>query len=399
MSERLMSTYARLPVAFERGEGAWLTDRDGRRYLDALSGIAVCNLGHAHPEVTAALCDQAARLVHTSNLYGMPLQEALGARLGDATGMDRAFFGNSGAEANEAAIKLARRHGHQRDITEPAIIVMDGAFHGRTMATLTATGNRKAQAGFEPLLPGFVRVPYDDIGAVERLADSRRDIAAVLVEPLQGEGGVVVPDNAYLPDLRALCDRHDWLLMVDEVQTGVGRTGRFLASQHAGVKPDVVTLAKALGNGVPIGACLAGGRAASLFAPGHHGSTFGGNPLAARAGLAVLEVLARDRLMDRAAALGERLAARLRDGLSGLPGVIEVRGRGLMIGVELDRDAGALVTAALEAGVLINVTAGRVVRLLPPLILTDAEVDRIGDTVVALTTRFLSQGATGTGGA
>jgi acetylornithine aminotransferase len=396
MSDSLMQTYARLPVAFQRGEGPWLIDADQQRYLDALSGIAVCNLGHAHPAVASALADQARQLLHTSNLYRLPVQEALAQRLCALTGMDAAFFGNSGAEANEAAIKLARLHAHRRGIASPVIVVADNAFHGRTLATLTATGNRNAQAGFEPLVAGFLRVPYNDLEKLQGLAGSRSDIAAVLIEPIQGEGGVVPARNDYLLGVRELCDRHGWLMMLDEVQTGVGRTGRFLASQHAGVSADVVTLAKALGNGVPIGACLARGEAASTFRPGSHGSTFGGNPLAARAALAVLETLQGEALTERAASLGERLLARLRDGLAGRDGVVDVRGRGLMLGVELDRPCAELVSRALEYRLLINVTAQRVIRLLPPLILTDAQADRIGDTVVELVTGFLANPATGT---
>ncbi len=398
MPDSLMQTYARLPVAFERGEGPWLVDTAGRRYLDALSGIAVCNLGHAHPGLTQAIAEQAGQLVHTSNLYRVPVQEALAQRLCAITDMDAAFFGNSGAEANEAAIKLARLHAHDRGVASPAIVVADNAFHGRTLATLTATGNRKAQAGFEPLAAGFLRVPYNDLDSLQRLAESRADIAAVMIEPIQGEGGVIVPDPDYLAGVRQLCDRRGWLLMLDEVQSGVGRTGRFLASQHAGVRADVVTLAKALGNGVPIGACLARGEAAATFQPGNHGSTFGGNPLAARAALTVLDVLEREGLPARATALGERLMSRLRTGLAGRDGMLDLRGRGLMLGIELDRPCSELVARGLERGLLINVTAQRVIRLLPPLILTDAQADRVGDTVVELVDEFLGSSATGTDG-
>jgi acetylornithine aminotransferase len=384
-----MPTYNRLPVAFHRGEGAWLWDTNQRRYLDALSGIAVCGLGHAHPAVQAALCDQAGTLIHTSNLYQVPLQATLGERLCGAAGMDRVFFGNSGAEANEAAIKLARLHAHRRGITNPSILVMENAFHGRTLATLTATGNRKAQAGFEPLVQGFVRVPYDDIDAVETAAANRTSIAAVLVEPIQGEGGVVVPADDYLPRLRALCDRHDWLLMVDEIQTGMGRTGRMFAHQWTGIEPDVMTLAKGLANGVPIGACIAKGRAADVLGPGTHGSTFGGNPLASRAALAVLEVLETEELAARAAVLGDWMLDGFRTHLNGLPGVLSIRGRGLMIGIELARPCPELVNAALARGLLINVTAGSVVRLLPPLIMDDAQAAQIVDGVSELITDFV----------
>lgn len=386
---RLMATYRRLPVAFERGEGPWLWDRDGKRYLDALSGIAVCGLGHAHPAVSAALCAQASMLIHTSNLYQIPLQTELGHRLCGAAGMDRVFFANSGAEANEAAIKLARLHAHRHGISNPAILVMENAFHGRTLATLTATGNRKAQAGFEPLVQGFVRVPYNDIDAVEKAAENRPSIVAVLVEPLQGEGGVIVPDEDYLHHLRALCDHHGWLLMVDEIQTGMGRTGRLFAHQWSHAQPDVMTLAKGLANGVPIGACLARGEAAEVLGPGTHGSTFGGNPLASRAALSVLDLLESEKLPERAAVLGDWMLDGLRARLNGVDGVQDIRGRGLMIGIQLDRACGELVDAALARGLLINVTAGSVVRLLPPLIIDDDQATEIIDEVAGLILEFL----------
>jgi len=391
MSEFLMSTYKRQPVTFERGEGAWLWDTTGRRYLDALSGVAVCGLGHAHPAVQEALCTQAGRLVHTSNIYGIALQEQLGEQLAKLSGMERAFFCNSGAEANEAAIKLARLYGHAKGVAVPKIAVMEGSFHGRTMATLTATGNRKIQAGFEPLVEGFVRLPYGDAGALEAMAAGEPDLVAVLVEPIQGEGGVNVPQPGYLADLRALCDRHDWLLMLDEIQTGMGRTGTLFACQHEEVLPDVMTLAKGLGNGVPIGTCLARGAAAELFGPGSHGSTFGGNPLACSAALAVLEVLTSTRLPARAAALGEDLMTLFRARLQDVPGVVDVRGKGLMIGIELDRPCTDLVGQALAAGLLINVTADKVVRLLPPLVLEDEQAQLLVDTLTALIRHFLHQ--------
>jgi acetylornithine/N-succinyldiaminopimelate aminotransferase len=381
----LMSSYQRLPVAFVRGEGVWLWDTEGRRYLDAVGGIAVCALGHAHPVVAQAVAEQAAVLVHTSNLYRIPSQERLAERLVALSGMDQAFFCNSGAEANEAAIKIARLLGHERALETPAIVVMEGAFHGRTLATLTATGDRKVQAGFEPLVQGFVRVPYGDLEALRAVGANRREIVAVLCEPIQGEGGVVIPPPGYLAGLRQVCDRHGWLLMLDEVQTGMCRTGRWFAFQHEGVTPDVMTLAKSLGNGVPIGACLARGAAAGLIRPGKHASTFGGNPLACRAALAVLDILEQGRLAERAAELGEALLERLRRALGGVPGVVEIRGRGLIIGVTLDRPCGELVERALGLGLLINVTAERVVRLLPPLILSDAEaadlVERLGNVI------------------
>jgi acetylornithine aminotransferase len=391
MSEFLMSTYKRQPVTFERGEGAWLWDTEGRRYLDALSGIAVCGLGHAHPAVRAALCEQAGRLIHTSNVYGIALQERLGEQLVKLSGMERAFFCNSGAEANEAAIKLARLYGHGRGIATPKIAVMEGSFHGRTMATLTATGNRKIQAGFEPLVEGFVRLPYGDAAALEALAAGEPDLVAVLVEPIQGEGGVNVPPAGYLAELRALCDRHGWLLMLDEIQTGMGRTGTLFACQHDEVLPDVMTVAKGLGNGVPIGACLARGTAAELFGPGSHGSTFGGNPLACSAALAVLEVLTASDLPARAAALGNDLMTLFRARLQDLPAVVAVRGKGLMIGIELDRPCGDLVGQALAAGLLVNVTADKVIRLLPPLVLEDEQAQLLVDTLESVIRHFLHQ--------
>jgi len=390
MADHLMATYGRLPIAFTRGDGAWLWDSDGKRYLDALAGIAVCGLGHAHAAVRDALCEQASTLIHTSNLYRIPTQEVLGERLCAAAGMDRVFFSNSGAEANEAAIKLARLHAHRKGIDKPEVLVVEHSFHGRTLATLTATGNRKAQAGFEPLVQGFVRVPYDDLDAVEIAASNRPNISAVLVEPIQGEGGVVIPADDYLAGMRALCDRHGWLLMLDEIQTGMGRTGQLFAYQHADILPDVMTLAKGLGNGVPIGACLARGAAADVLGPGSHGSTFGGNPLACRAGIAVLDVLTSAQLIERAATVGTRILDGFCQALDGVAGVVQIRGRGLMIGIELDRPCGELVPSALAEGMLINVTAGSVVRLLPPLIIDNAQADCIIDTVSRLIREFLT---------
>jgi acetylornithine/N-succinyldiaminopimelate aminotransferase len=384
-----MATYNRLPVTFDRGEGVWLWDTNGTRYLDALSGIAVCGLGHAHPAVRDALCEQAGRLIHTSNLYGVAEQERLGALLTEQAGMDRVFFANSGAEANEAAIKLARLHAHRRGIENPAILVAENSFHGRTLATLSATGNRKVQAGFEPLVQGFVRVPYDDLDAIETAAANRPNIVAILIEPIQGEGGIRVPADDYLIRLREICDRSGWLLMLDEIQTGIGRTGRLFAFEHSGIQPDVVTLAKGLGNGVPIGACLARGAAAEVFSPGSHGSTFGGNPLACRAGRAVLETLIADGLIENAATQGAYLLDSLRAALGETRGVVEIRGRGLMLGIELDRPCGALVGQALEAGLLINVTAERVIRLLPPLIIDRAQVDELVGALTGLIHGFL----------
>ena len=385
-----MATYRRLPVTFTHGEGAWLWDEAGKRYLDALSGIAVCGLGHAHPAVRDALCEQAGSLIHTSNLYQIAAQTELGTRLTALAGMDRVFFGNSGAEANEAAIKLARLHGHHRGIERPAILVMENSFHGRTLATLSATGNRKVQAGFEPLVQGFVRVPYNDLGAVETAAANRQDIVAVLVEPIQGEGGINIPAPDYLPRLRAICDRQGWLLMLDEIQTGMGRTGRLFAHQHTGIQPDVMTLAKGLANGVPIGACLARGVAATVLGPGSHGSTFGGNPLACRAASVVLETLESEGLVDRATDLGNQLKTGFRQALARQPGVRDIRGLGLMIGIELDRPCAELVGQALAAGLLINVTAERVIRLLPPLILERDQVALLVDRLALLIVAFLA---------
>jgi acetylornithine aminotransferase len=379
-----METYGRLPVAFTRGTGPWLYDTEGRAYLDALSGIAVCGLGHAHPRVAEAVARQASTLVHTSNLYRVPLQEALAERLCARSGMDRVFFGNSGAEANEAAIKLARLWGHRKGYKAPQIVVMEGAFHGRTLATLTATGNRKVQAGFEPLLAGFVRAPYGDAEALATIAENQPEVVAVLVEPIQGEGGIVVPPAGYLEALRAHCDAHGWLLMLDEVQTGAGRTGRLFCYQHSAVLPDVVTVAKGIANGFPIGACLARGEAAGVLGPGTHGSTFGGSPLACAAAAATLDVLDDEDLCGRAEALGDRMRARFEEALAGDNRVVGVRGLGLMIGIELAEPAPDLVGRALAAGLLLNVTQERVVRLLPPLVISDAEADDVVDRVVAL---------------
>lgn len=384
-----MATYNRLPVTFDRGEGVWLWDTNGTRYLDALSGIAVCGLGHAHPAVRDALCEQAGRLIHTSNIYGVAEQERLGALLTEQAGMDRVFFANSGAEANEAAIKLARLHAHRRGIENPAILVAEHSFHGRTLATLSATGNRKVQAGFEPLVQGFVRVPYDDLDAIETAAANRPNIVAILIEPIQGEGGIRLPSDDYLVRLREICDRSGWLLMLDEIQTGMGRTGRLFAFQHAGIQPDVVTLAKGLGNGMPIGACLARGAAAEVFSPGSHGSTFGGNPLACRVGRAVLETLIDENLTENAAVQGAYLLDSLRAALGETHGLVEIRGRGLMVGIELDRPCGELVGRALDAGLLINVTAERVIRLLPPLIIDRAQIDELVATLTGLIQGFL----------
>lgn len=385
----VMNTYKRLPVSFEHGEGVWLWDKAGHRYLDAVSGVAVNGLGHAHPELVKAISEQAGRLIHTSNLYEIEKQEALADRLCALSGMDKAFFCNSGAEANEAAIKLARLCGHGRGIEVPTIVVMEKSFHGRTMATLSATGNRKVQAGFEPLLSGFARVPYDDIPAVEQVAAHNKSIVAVLVEPYQGEGGVQVPEANYLMELRRICDRHGWLLMLDEVQCGTGRSGKWFAFQHGNAVPDVMTLAKGLGSGVPIGACLARGAAAEVFRAGNHGSTFGGNPLACSAALTTLAIIEKEGLLEHAGKLGESVKAGFAEKLSGIHGVTQIRGQGLMIGIELDRPCLELPLMALEKGLLINVTADRVVRLLPALVMNEAEAQQMVDEVSALIIDFL----------
>ena len=390
MSDSLMQNYAPLAVNFEKGEGATVWDTAGKTYLDALGGIAVCALGHAHPAVASALCEQANKLIHTSNIYGITNQKKLADKLTQLSAMDNVFFSNSGAEANEAAIKLARLFGHSKDIEKPAIIVMEGSFHGRTMATLSATGNRKIQAGFEPLVQGFVRAPYNDIEAINNIAKNNPNVVAILVEPVTGEGGIRIPDKDYLNQIREICDKYDWLMMLDEIQTGMCRTGKWFAHQHNGIIPDVMTLAKALGNGVPIGACLARGKAAGLFHPGQHGSTYGGNPLVCAASLAVIETMENSKLDQRAAQLGEHMLNAFKQQLAGIKGVVEIRGMGLMLGIQLDRPCAELVKAGLEAGILINVTAGDVVRLLPPLIISDQQADQIVTMVSKLIRDFLS---------
>lgn len=387
-----MSNYGRMDVTFSHGRGAWLWDTEGRQYLDALSGIAVCGLGHAHPDVTAAIAAQATRLLHTSNLYRVERQEQLAKRLCALSGMDRVFFCNSGAEANEAAIKIARKFGHEKGVARPAVIVTDGSFHGRTLATLSATGNAKVHAGFEPLVEGFVRVPYDDVDAVGNAAGNA-DVVAVLVEPVEGEGGIVVPEARYLAALRKICDDRGILLMLDEVQTGMGRTGRWFAHQHHGIVPDVMTLAKGLGNGVPIGACVARGAAAEVLQPGTHGSTFGGNPLVSAAALAVIDTMERDGLVQRAGSLGARMVADFKHALAGNKAVVSIRGHGLMLGIELDRGCYDLVKLALAQGLLINVTADKTVRLLPPLILSDDEARQVVTRVAGLINEFTGHAA------
>jgi acetylornithine/N-succinyldiaminopimelate aminotransferase len=391
MSQALMTTYARQTVSFARGEGVWLWDTSGRRYLDALSGIAVCGLGHTHPAVTEAICKQAGTLIHTSNLFTIDVQAQLGERLCAIANMDAVFFCNSGAEANEAAIKLARLFGHKKGIVEPSVIVMEGSFHGRTLATLTATGNPKLQQGFAPLMPGFVRVPYNDLSALEVIARERNDVVAVLMEPIIGEGGVCLPGPQYIAAVRRLCDAQGWLLMLDEIQTGMGRTGRWFCYQHEQVLPDVVTLAKGLGNGFPIGACLARGAAATVFTPGTHGTTFGGNPLACRVSLAVLDTIEQEKLCPRAAELGTYLIAGLEKHLHQLKGVTEIRGKGLMVGIELEHPCGELVRGALAQGLVMNVTAGNVIRLLPPLVIERGEIDMIVNVVEHIVREFLQE--------
>lgn len=385
-----MNTYSRLPVMFIKGEGVWLWDDRGERYLDALAGVAVCGLGHCHPRLTQAICEQAGKLIHTSNLYHVERQERLADRLIELSGMDKAFFCNSGAEANEAAIKLARLHGHNKGIALPTIIVMERSFHGRTMATLTASGNRKVQAGFEPLLTGFVRVPYNNIEAIAQVAVNNKDIVAVLVEPFQGEGGVNIPEAHYLRELRKLCDQYGWLLMLDEVQSGVGRSGKWFAYQHSDILPDVMTLAKGLGAGVAIGACLARGVAADVFKPGNHASTFGGNPLACAAAIETLAVIQDEGLLDHATKLGDFMRDRLNDRLRDVPGVVQIRGQGLIIGIELAVPCTELVKKALDKKLLINVTSDKVVRLLPAFVMQQSEAEQVVDTMCSLIKEFLN---------
>jgi acetylornithine aminotransferase len=393
MSDHLMNTYMRQPVTFAKGEGVWLWDDKGEKYLDALAGVAVNGLGHAHPKLVKAISEQAAKLIHVSNIYQVAEQSALADKVCEISGMDKVFFCNSGCEANEAAIKLARLYGHNKGIENPEIIVMEQSFHGRTMATLSATGNYKVQAGFEPLVSGFIRVPYDDVEAVKHVAEHHPNIVAILVEPVQGEGGINIPKeaSAYLEALRQIADAHGWLLMVDEVQTGIGRTGTWFAFQHTNIKPDVMTLAKGLGSGVPIGACVASGKAADVFTYGKHGSTFGGNPLATAAGLATLNIIEEEGIRENA----EKIGNLIRDGFTAefkdTAGVVTVRNAGLMIGIELDRSCGDLVKMALADKLLINVTADKVVRLLPPLVMNEAEAKELVSRLSALIKAFLAK--------
>ncbi len=375
----LVNSYSRLPVTFNRGEGARLWDTENNEYLDALGGIAVCALGHAHPAITEAITQQAQTLLHTSNLFGIENQENLAAKLCELSTMDAVFFCNSGAEANEAAIKISRLFARSKDISSPKVITFDGSFHGRTMATLSATGNTKVHDGFAPLVDGFIHLPYNDLAAIEAVAGKHDDIVAVMVEPILGEGGVVVPDDNYLAGIRQICDKNNWLFIADEIQTGVGRTGQWYASQH--LKPDVITSAKALGNGIPIGACLTRGVAATLIQPGHHGTTFGGNPFATRVGLTVLQTMEAENLPARAHSGGERLKNKLTEALHNRPEILDIRGAGMMIGIELDLDCSRLVSIGLEHKVVFNVAAGNVLRMLPPYNLSDDEIDEIARRV------------------
>jgi len=389
----VMPTYAPQPVAFERGDGVWLHDRHGRRYLDCLSGIAVNTLGHNHPRLVAAIADQASKIIHCSNLFEIPLRDALAQRLVDLSGMTNVFFCNSGLEANEAAIKVARKYGHERGIDLPEIVVYEHAFHGRSLATLSATGNPKVQKGFEPLVPGFVRVPLNDIDALSRVAAERPNVVAVFLEAIQGEGGIQAARNEYLRQVRELCDRQGWLMMVDEVQCGTGRTGRWFAHQWAGILPDVMPLAKGLASGIPVGAIVAHGAAADVFKPGNHGTTFGGNPLAMRAGLTTIEVMEEDGLLENAAAMGQLIMDGLRSELASLEGVVEIRGSGLMIGIELAQPCPEVVGLALEAGLVLNVTADSVVRLLPPLIFGREHVAHLIATLAPILRQVVSRPA------
>lgn len=384
MNPAVMPTYGRTDVQFVRGEGAWLIDHQGERYLDGLSGLGVVALGHANPAVAQALSEQSQQLLHTSNLYRIPGQEHLAERLARLSGMDNMFFGNSGAEACECAIKIARMFGHQKGFSDPTIIVMDSAFHGRTMATLTATGNRKVHAGFEPLVSGFLRVPFNDVDSIEKIAATTNQVTAIFVEPIQGEGGIQVPDEDYLPRLRGICDANDWLLIIDEVQSGNARTGQYFCYQHSGILPDLVTTAKGLGNGVPIGVCMARGAAAHLFKPGNHGSTFGGNPLSCAAANAVLDEFERLNIIDHAAQMGDYLLQQFRTRLAGENAVKDIRGKGLMLGIELNAPCTELVQRAFERHLLINVTADTVIRMLPPLIINQEEADQLCETLCDL---------------
>ncbi len=389
MSDHLMNTYARLPVTFEKGDGATLHDTEGKSYLDAISGIAVCSLGHAHPGISDAICAQSQKLIHTSNLYQIGNQQKLADKLIEHSAMEKVFFCNSGAEANETALKIARKYAHQNNIDNPAVIVMQNSFHGRTLATLSATGNDKVHEGFAPLVEGFIRVPFDDIEAVKAHSDNK-NIVAILVEPVQGEGGVHVPQTGYLKALREICDNNKWLLMLDEIQTGIGRTGQWFAFQHENILPDVLTLAKALGNGMPIGACLAQGKAADALVPGNHGTTFGGNPLACAAGLAVINTMEVHNHVPAVAKKGQALIESFQATLSNQAGIVDIRGKGYMIGIQLDRPCGELVGIALEAGLLINVTRGDTIRLLPTFVMSLEQTDFLVTKLSEIIQEFLN---------
>lgn len=384
MTEALMNTYGRMDVAFVEGEGAWLTDDKGNRYLDALSGLGVTALGHSHPEITSVIKDQSSKLLHTSNLYQIPSQEKLAEKLVAASGMDRVFFGNSGAEANECAIKICRLFGNNKGVTSPTIIVTEASFHGRTLATLTATGSRKVHAGFEPLVNGFVRAPFNDVEAMRKIGENNTSVVAVMLEPIQGEGGIQIPSDSYLKEVRQLCDDHGWLMVLDEIQSGNGRTGTYFNYQQHNLLPDIVTTAKGLANGIPIGACLARGIAAETLKPGNHGTTFGGNPFATTVALKVMEVIEKESLADHAKKIGDYLISSLKKRLDGLNSVKEIRGRGLMIGIEMNSACTELVKKAQDRGLLLNVTAEKIIRLLPPLILSESEADQISDTICSL---------------
>lgn len=391
MGNHLMTTYKPLPVSFSRGDGIYVWDDDDNKYLDALCGISVTSLGHNHPAVTRAINEQASRLLHTSNLYHIENQSKLADLLCQLSGMEQVFFSNSGAEANEAAIKLARLYGHQNNIDNPEIVVMQNSFHGRTMATLSATGNRKVQAGFEPLVAGFARAPYNDMAALEAIAKNNKNVVAILVEPVQGEGGINIPDPGYLKAIRKLCNEHNWLMMLDEIQTGMARSGKMFAFQHESIKPDVLTLAKALGNGIPIGACLVSGKATNVFKPGNHGSTFGGNPFASHVGLTVCNTMNAEKLADNAQSRGQQLVDALRQKLGNNEAVVDIRHLGLLVGITLNQNCHDIVTIALQNKLLINVTADNVIRLLPPLIINAQQIDELVDLLVKSITQFTQQ--------
>lgn len=389
MANHLMPTYKPLPLSLERGDGIYVWDDQGNQYLDALCGISVTSLGHNHPAITEAINEQASRILHTSNLYHIKNQSKLADSLCNISGMDQVFFGNSGAEANEAAIKLARLYGHKKNIERPEIVVMQNSFHGRTMATLSATGNRKVQAGFEPLVSGFVRAPFNDIDALKTIAENNQNVSAILVEPVQGEGGIIIPDSGYLSAVRKICDDHDWLMMLDEIQTGMARSGKMFAFQHENIKPDVLTLAKALGNGIPVGACLASGKACDIFQPGNHGSTFGGNPFASYVANTVVKVMKDENLADNAAARGAQLVATLKDRLEGEEAVLDIRHLGLLIGITLNSNCSEMVNIALKNGLLINVTTDNVIRLLPPLVIDEEQINELADCLIKSIQEFI----------